>query len=106
MFVAKTAVLLIEYWEKAFRWFPLLGEYIEESEEDLPNMTVNEIKRHLIILTESLLNENLPNLQRKNNYWVQNPFKITEMPTELKAKDYESLIEIPIAIFWGNLIEQ
>jgi len=91
---------------------------MEESGEDLPNMIAIDIQRHLSSLTESLT-EYFPSLQCKNNYWVQNPFKITEMPTELTAADYESLIETtsdstlkdnfeerPIAIFWGNLIEQ
>jgi len=51
----------------------------------------------------------------QNDYWIQNPFKITEMRTELTSADHESLIEItsdstlkdnfeelPIAIFWDS----
>jgi len=30
----------------------------------------------------------------QNDCWIQNPFKITEMRTELTAADHESLIEI------------
>ena len=48
-------------------------------------------------------------MQSKNNYWVQNPFKVTERPIELTATDYENLKakfeEVPVAVFWGNLIE-
>ena len=64
------------------------------------------------------LTEYFPNLPSKNNYWVQNPFKVTERQTELTATDYENLIEITcdsvlkakfeevsVAVCWENLIE-
>ena len=83
----------------------------------MPDTIASEIEDHLSTLTESL-QKYFPNLDSKTNSWVQNPFKITEMPMELTASDYESLIEltsdsvlkakfeeVSIALFWGNLVE-
>ena len=107
---------LSEVRKKTFRCFLHLSELIEESGEHLPDMIVNDIKKHVSSFIESLTE--FPNLQSKNNYWVQNPFEVTERPTELTVTDYENLIEItcdsvlkakfeevPVAVFWGNLNE-
>ena len=85
------------------------------SEGHLLDMIVNDIEKHVSSLTESFT-EYFPNLQSKNNYWVQNPFKVTEKPIELTATEYENLIEItcdsvlkakfeefPAAVFRGKL---
>ena len=83
----------------------------------MPDTIASEIEDYLSSLTESV-QEYFPNLHSKTNSWVQNLFKITEMPMELTASDYESLIEltfdsvlkakfeeVSIALFWGNLVE-
>ena len=77
---------------------------------------VNDIEKHVSSLIESLA-EYFPNLQSKNNYWVQNPSRL-QKDQQLTATDYENLIEIicdrvlkgkfeevPVAVFKGNLIE-
>ena len=112
----------LQFWssvvgKKTFTCFTYLSELIEEYGENLPDTIASGIEDHLSSLTESV-QEYFPNLHSKTNFWVQNPFKITEMPMELTASDYESLIEltsdsvlkakfeeVSIALFWGNLVE-
>ena len=88
----------LQFWssvagKKTFTCFTHLSELIEEFGENLPDTIASEIEDHLSSLTESV-QEYFPNLHSKTNSWVQNPFKITEMPMELTASDYESLIEL------------
>ena len=72
----------LQYWSSQvdvhnFDCFPSLTEYQLESEIDLPAETVLDIKDHLRSLSISL-NEYFPDLEIKDRYWVQNPFRVTE----------------------------
>ena len=40
------------------------------------------------------LNEYFYYLEIKDHYWVQNPFRVTEKPSDFHAAAYEKLIEM------------
>ncbi len=88
----------LQYWvsdveQNTLDCFPLLNDFPQESEVDLEVEILNDIKNHLNSLSESLI-EYFPNLKNKDNYWVQNSFKVKEKPTGFLAVDYENLKEI------------
>ena len=56
-------------------------------------MIANDIEKDINSLTE-LLTEYFSNLQRKNNFWVRNPFKVTKGSTGLTATDHKSFLVI------------
>lgn len=58
-------------------------------------------------------------MKKKNNYWIESPFKVQEDPTGFLTMDYENLIEISsdiqlktkfegllIAIFWCSIFDK
>ena len=45
-------------------------------------------------LHSTSLNEYFPCLEIKDHYWVQNPFRVTEKPSDFHAAAYEKLIEM------------
>lgn len=58
-------------------------------------------------------------MKKKNNYWIESPFKVQEDPTGFLTMDYENLIEINsdiqlktkfegllIAIFWYSIFDK
>ena len=64
----------LQYWSSEvenhkFDCFLLLTEFLQEFEVDFDTETVNDIRRHLNSLSESLI-EYFPSLKNKDHYWV------------------------------------
>ncbi len=84
----------LQYWisdmeQNTHHCFPLLSDFLQESEVDLEDEILNDIENHLNSLSESLI-EYFPNLKNNDNYWVYNPFKAKEKPTGFPTVDYEN----------------
>ena len=98
--------------------FPILTEFLQESETQLDTETININKDHPAGLSESLTMY-FPNLEYKEHCLVKNPFRVTEKPPQFLSADYKKLIEITsdtqlkakfeevsLDVFWGIPLEE
>ena len=112
----------VQYWisqveQNYFECFPVLTEFLQESETELDTETINDIKVNLAGLSESPTMYS-SNLEYKEHCWVQNPFRVTEKLPGFPSADYEviemtsdtqlktNFEEVPLDIFWGSLYEE
>ena len=72
--------------------FSTLHDYLVEISDRLHENVREEITEHLQKLRESFVK--YFSEDRTNNTWINNPFQVTEKPTNLSVSDYESLIEV------------
>ena len=113
----------LHYWTSKlehndFRCFPILAEFLQDSEAELFAETINDSKDELAGLSESLTMY-FPNFEHREHYRVQHPFRLTGKPQRFLSADYVKLIEItsdtqlgakfeevPLDVFWRNLLEE
>ena len=113
----------LQYWTSEvkhndFACFPIITEFLQESETELDAETINDIKDKLAGLSQ-YLTMYFSNLEYKEHCWVQNPFRVTENTPGFLSTDYEKMIEIiydtqlkakfeevPINAFWRNPLEE
>ena len=89
----------IKFWAEAMKnrfldTFPMLKEFTEELDYDIPGDVLNDFHVHLLSLLDSFncyfqekFHEKI-----KEQFWVVNPYSVSEKPSCLTSQQYECLL--------------
>ena len=76
--------------------FPMVKEFTEELDSDIPGDVLNDFHVHLLSLLDSFscyfpekFHEKI-----KEQFWVVNPYSVSEKPACLTSQQYECLIDL------------